>query len=149
MIIIQNPTRVDDELYKAILHLLPQLNVQHPIPTISEINSLLKAKGSKFFVARYPLITSPIAGMVTLAVFRVPSGVRAHIEDLVVDYELRNNGIAKALMSTALQTAQNNGAKGVTLTSHPRRIYAIKLYEDLGFKKWDTNLFYYNFDNSN
>jgi ribosomal protein S18 acetylase RimI-like enzyme len=84
--------------------------------------------------------------MLTLVIFQLPSGIRAHIEDVVVDIELRNKGIALALMKTALQSAQKAGAKGVTLTSHSSRLSAIGLYESLGFKKWDTNMFYYQFD---
>ena len=146
MIIIQNPIKMDEESYKSILHLLPQLNTQHPLPTYTEIAELLNSNISKLFVARYPNISSPIVGMLTLAVFQVPSGIRAHIEDLVVDLEMRNKGIAHALMKTALQSAQTAGANGVILTSHPRRISAIGLYNRIGFKKWDTNIFYYKFD---
>jgi ribosomal protein S18 acetylase RimI-like enzyme len=146
MTIIQNPIIVDEELYKSILHLLPQLNTRHPLPTYAHINSLLKSNSSLLFVARYPIINSPISGMLTLVIFQLPSGIRAHIEDVVVDIELRNKGIALALMKTALQSAQKAGAKGVTLTSHSSRLSAIGLYESLGFKKWDTNMFYYQFD---
>ncbi len=97
-------------------------------------------------MARYPKISDPIVGMLTLAIFRVPSGIRAHIEDLVVDRELRNKGIAHALMKEALQSSQKMGANGVMLTSHSRRISAIRLYENLGFKKWDTNIFFFQFE---
>jgi len=144
-IIIQKPTEMDEELFESILHLLQQLNIRHPLPTYSEVTDLLTSNISTLFVARYPNITDPIVGMLTLAIFRVPSGIRAHIEDLVVDHELRNKGIAHALMTKALQSSRSIGANGVTLTSNSRRTSAIRLYESLGFKKWDTNLFLYQF----
>ena len=145
-IIIQKPTKMDDEIYESILHLLPQLNPQHPLPAIADVTELLSSKSSSLFVARYPKISDPIVGMLTLATFRVPSGIRAHIEDLVVDREFRNKGIAQALMKEALQSSQKMGANGVMLTSHSRRTSAIRLYENLGFKKWDTNIFFFQFE---
>jgi len=93
-----------------------------------------------------PNITSPIIGMITLVVFQVPSGIRAHIEDLVVDHEYRNKGISHALMEIAMQSAKCLGAKEVVLTSNPRRTSALKLYKNLGFKNWDSNIFYYQFE---
>jgi len=146
MTIIQKPTKMDEELYESILHLLPQLNTRHPLPTVADVTDLLSSNSSTLYVARYPSITSPIVGMLTLAIFQVPSGIRAHIEDLVVDNEMRNKGIANALMKKAMQSALMRGANGVILTSHSRRISAIRLYESLGFKKWDTNIFFYQFE---
>jgi ribosomal protein S18 acetylase RimI-like enzyme len=146
MTIIQNPIKMDEEIYGSILHLLPQLNTGHPMPTYSNVNNLLRSNSSKLFVARYPILSSPIVGMLTLVVFQVPSGLRAHIEDVVVDIEMRNKGIAKALIKTALQSARMLGAHGVMLTSNPHRNSAIGLYKSLGFKKWDTNIFFYRLD---
>ena len=145
-IIIQKPTEMNEELFASILHLLPQLNPQHQLPIITDVTELLSSKSSSLFVARYPKISDPIVGMLTLAIFRAPSGIRAHIEDLVVDREFRNKGIAQALMKEALQSSQKMGANGVMLTSHSRRTSAIRLYENLGFKKWDTNIFFFQFE---
>ena len=146
MTIIQNPIKMDKEIYESILHLLPQLNTRHPSPTYADVTDLLKSDSSKLFIARYPVLSSPIVGMLTLVVFQVPSGIRAHIEDVVVDIEMRNKGIAQALIKTALQSARMSGANGVELTSNPDRISAIGLYKSLGFKKWDTNIFFYQLD---
>jgi ribosomal protein S18 acetylase RimI-like enzyme len=115
------------------------------MPTQAEVADLLSSNSSILYVARFPSISSPIVGMVTLVIFQVPSGIRAHIEDLVVDHDLRNKGIAHALMKKALLYAQRQGANGVLLTSNSSRISALKLYERLGFKKWDTNIFFHQF----
>ena len=146
MTIIQKPSKMDKELYESILHLLPQLTEKHALPSYEMVTNLLSSNNSILYVARFPNISSPIIGMITLAVFQVPSGIRAHIEDLVVDHEFRRKGIAHALMDKALQSAKNLGANEVVLTSNSHRISALRLYESLGFKKWDTNIFFYHFD---
>lgn len=145
-LIIEQPSKLDDILYNSILHLLPQLSHRHPMPSFTEINEILSSESSILFVARFSEFSGSIAGIVTLVIFRVPSGIRAHIEDLVVDKEMHNKGIARALMNKALESAQSSGADGVILTSNSSRYPAIKLYESLGFKKWETNLFYYQFE---
>jgi len=37
MTIIQNPDKVDEELYDGILMLLPQLTTRHPLPTFADV----------------------------------------------------------------------------------------------------------------
>lgn len=149
MTIIQIPKELDEELYKSILNLLPQLTTRHIHPSYNEISDLIKSNHSKLLVARFSADYSPIVGMLTLVVFQVPTGIRAHIEDVVVDHQFRNRGIGHALMETAIKAAQVAMAEGVTLTSNNHRLSAIKLYESLGFKKRETNLYYFKFDHSN
>lgn len=116
------------------------------MPTSADLTDLLTSNSSILFVARYPNLKSPIVGILTLVIFRVPSGIRAHIEDLVVDQDIRNKGIASALVKKALHIALKRGAHGVILTSNSNRISAVRLYERIGFKKWDTNVFYFEFE---
>lgn len=136
---------VTDELVEAIHRLFPQLKLNYPALSREEIEALVSAESSILLFARYPGETAPIAGMVTLIVYRVPSGVRAHIEDVVVDEELRGKGIGEALMRHALNVAREAGANGVALTANPRREAANRLYQRLGFKTWQTNLYFYEF----
>jgi ribosomal protein S18 acetylase RimI-like enzyme len=75
----------------------------------------------------------------------VPTGIRAHIEDVVVDKALRRNGIGEALILYALDLARDVGANGVALTSNPRREAANRLYQKIGFNLWQTNLYFYEF----
>jgi ribosomal protein S18 acetylase RimI-like enzyme len=146
MTIIQNPTELNEELYKSIIRLLPQLTTRRSQPSYAEMSDLITSSSTIIFVARYPADNSPIVGMLSLVIFQVPTGIRAHIEDVVVDHKFRNRGIGHNLMQTALTTAQAAMADGVTLTSNSHRQFAIKLYENLGFKKWDTNLYYFKFN---
>jgi len=93
------------------------------------------------FVAR---IDNKIVGLLTLAIFRIPTAVRAWIEDVVVDSSARGNGVGEALNHVAIAEAKRRGAKTVDLTSRPSREAANKLYKRLGFVERDTNV--YRFD---
>ena len=80
----------------------------------------------------------------TLVVFRIPTGVRAWIEDVVVDTEARGMGIGQALNEYAIQLAEQAGAKTIDLTSRPSRESANRLYQRLGFVARETNVYRYS-----
>ena len=82
-----------------------------------------------------------IAGSLTLAMFRIPTGLRAWIEDVVVDGDARGNGVGEALNSFAIEEARKRGAVTVDLTSRPSREAANRLYQRLGFVARDTNVY--------
>ena len=84
-----------------------------------------------------------IVGSLTLAVFRVPTGVRAWVEDVVVDGAQRGAGIGAALVQAALRLAEEAGARTVDLTSRPDRQAANRLYLRLGFEQRQTNVYRY------
>jgi ribosomal protein S18 acetylase RimI-like enzyme len=86
----------------------------------------------------------PIVGMVTLVLFRLPTGMRAWVEDVVVDTAARRRGVAEALTRAAVEVARERGARTVDLTSRPSRQAANNLYQKVGFQERDTNV--YRFD---
>ena len=136
---------VTDELVEAFERLIPQLKLSSPLPSRQEIETLLASDASILLAARYPDSGSTIVGILTLVVYHVPTGVRARIEDVVVDEVMWGNGIGEALVRHALKIAREVGADGVALTSNPRREAANRLYQRLGFKPWKTNLYFYKF----
>ena len=142
---IVRATSVTDELVEAFRRLLPQLKLNTPLPSRREMDSLLASGASILLTARYPDRGSPIVGILTLIVYRVPTGIRAHIEDVVVDDDMRGKGIGEALIRYALNMAREAGANGVALTSNPRREAANRLYQRIGFKPWITNLYFYEY----
>jgi ribosomal protein S18 acetylase RimI-like enzyme len=79
--------------------------------------------------------------MLTLAVFRIPTGVRAWIEDVVVDENQRGRGVGEALTQAALELASARGARTVDLTSRPSRDIANRLYKRMGFELRETNVY--------
>ena len=136
---------VTDELMDAITRLMPQLKLKYSLPTRSEIEALVASKASVLLIVRYPDENSPIVGMLTLLIYRVPSGVRAHVEDIVVDEAMRGQGIGEMLVRHALGVAREAGANGVGLTTNPRREAANRLYQRMGFNRWETNVYFYEF----
>ena len=138
-------TAVTDELVDAIARLMPQLKLKYALPTRAEIETLVHSNASVLLIARYPDKNGDIVGMLTLVIYRVPSGVRAHVEDIVVLEEMRGKGIGEALVRHALGVAREAGANGVALTTNPRREAANRLYQRIGFKRWETNIYFYEF----
>lgn len=86
-----------------------------------------------------------IVGALTLAVYRVPTGIRSIIEDVIVDTSARGQGIGEALMQRAIEIAKEKGAGNISLTSNPLRESANRLYLRVGFKKRETNAYQMKF----
>jgi ribosomal protein S18 acetylase RimI-like enzyme len=84
-----------------------------------------------------------IVGMLTLVTFPLPSGLRARIEDVVVDQDARGQGVGTALTMAAIDLAQRQGARSIDLTSRASRVAANRLYEQLGFQLRDSNVYRY------
>lgn len=132
----------DPELVEAVTRLVPQLSSSAPLPTAYDVETIIESPATTLFVARDE--REGIVGMLTLAVFKAPTGVRAWIEDVVVDVSTRGRGIGPALVEAALETARRAEARTVDLTSRPERVEANRLYERLGFARRATNLWRYS-----
>lgn len=135
---------VDLELVSAFARLVPQLSRSSPPPGADELAEMLAHEGTSIFVARGP--DGVIGGTLTLVVFRIPTGVRAWIEDVVVDESLRGRGAGTALSQAALDKARRAGARTVDLTSRPSREAANRLYQRIGFELRDTNVYRYTLE---
>ncbi len=125
-------------LVEAFARLIPQLSRSSPPPTAAELAEMIAAPTSDVLVA-YDGDT--VVGTLTLVTFRIPTGVRAWIEDVVVDEAGRGRGVGEALNRFALELARSKGAKTVDLTSRPSREAANRLYRRLGFVARDTNVY--------
>ncbi len=134
---------VTDELHEALKRLIPQLGAHKASPTADELKALIKSEASTLLVARDPDQESPIVGVLSLTIYRVPTGLRSIIEDVIVDESMRRRGIGEALVRHALELAREAGADGVALTSNPRREAANQLYQSIGFELRNTNSYFY------
>jgi ribosomal protein S18 acetylase RimI-like enzyme len=141
---IELASLVTDELLDALTRLIPQLKISSPRLTRDDLAALLSSDAVILLTARSD--AGILVGMLTLIVYRVPTGVRARIEDVVVDESARGQGVAVELVQHALEIARAKGADGVALTSNPRREVANRLYQKVGFKKWETNVYFYKFE---
>ncbi len=138
---IVEATEVDDSLLGALQRLLPQLSRSSEVPDASELAEITAAPATRLLIAVGD--DGEVLGMLTLALFRIPTGVRAWIEDVVVDARARGRGAGEALTQRALELASAAGARTVELTSRPSREAANRLYRRMGFEQRDTNVYRY------
>lgn len=134
---------VDEELIAAFNRLVPQLSRSAAVPTPELIREIVDAQASTVLIARDARDKGRIVGLLTLVVFRIPTGVRAWIEDVVVDEAVRGRGVGEALSQEAVRRAVGLGARTVELTSRPSREAANRLYQRLGFVRRDSNVYRY------
>jgi ribosomal protein S18 acetylase RimI-like enzyme len=106
---------------------------------------LVSSGSSVLFEARHLDFGDTIIGIATLILYRVPTGLRAYIEDMVVDEQARGRRIGEALTRACLERAEQAGASQVMLTSNPSRVAANRLYQRMGFKVRKTNVYRYVF----
>lgn len=137
---VEIASEVTPELVSAFAQLIPQLSRSNPAPTSAELAEMIASSASDIFIAR---VNNVIVGSLTLVTFRIPTGVRAWIEDVVVDESARGHGVGEALNHAALNEAHRRGAVTVDLTSRPSREAANRLYQRLGFVQRDTNVYRY------
>lgn len=133
-------TRADDALLEAFQRLIPQLTNDNPPPTLDELTALVAESSSTLLVARSS--SRQIIGALSLTIYRVPTGIRAIIENVIVDGPARGQGVGQALLQRAVQIAKQKGAAGISLTSNPLRVAANRLYVKLGFVKRETNAYH-------
>jgi ribosomal protein S18 acetylase RimI-like enzyme len=139
-LIVEEATAVTPELVAAFRQLTPQLSKTASVPGGAELAEMVRSPATILLLARDS--DDGIIGTLTLALFRIPTGVRAWIEDVVVDEKWQGRGwVAERLCREALNRASAAGARTVDLTSRPSREAANRLYRRLGFVMRDTNVY--------
>lgn len=137
-------TTLTPAIVEAVERLVPQLSSSSPPPTVEQLGEVVSSPATDLFLAIDD--DGEIVGMSTLAVFRIPTGLRAWIEDVVVDGAARGRGVGEALTRAMLDRARELGCRTVDLTSRPSREAANRLYQRLGFQRRDTNVYRYSLE---
>ena len=137
---IQECLAVTDEVVDAMQRLIPQLSSSNPPPGRAELEEIVASPATTLFVARQ---RDRIVGALTLVAFRIPTGVRTRIEDVVVDETLRGQRVGERLSEAALEAARSLGARSTDLTSRPSREAANRLYARMGFERRESNVYRY------
>jgi ribosomal protein S18 acetylase RimI-like enzyme len=132
--VVTNPSQ---ELHRALARLVPQLSPGRSAPSEADVAEIVER--ARLLLARDDEGT--IVGTLTLVLYRIPTGLRARIEDVVVDEAGRGQGVGEALTREAMRLAAEAGVRSVELTSHPTREAANRLYRRLGFEQRDTNVY--------
>lgn len=128
------------EAANAVGNLAQQLNSNFQPLSDDDFHFLIDSKNTHLYLARLKE-NKKIVGMVTLVVYRIPYAMKAQLEDIVVEESMRGKGIGKMLMSFVIEKARGFGVKSLNFTSRPEKENANKMYESLGFKKSDTNVY--------
>jgi ribosomal protein S18 acetylase RimI-like enzyme len=139
MILVEQVKEVNSEIIQAIQYLFPQLTQFSPMPDEEALQKMVHSQTTSLWIARSE--GREIIAMLSLAIYRTTTGIHAWIEDVVVDQKARRQGVAGQLTQAALEFAQQNGAKAISLTSRPEREAANQLYQKLGFELVKTNLY--------
>ncbi|MCB1031087.1 MAG: GNAT family N-acetyltransferase [Acidimicrobiales bacterium] len=141
-VFVETAVEVTDQLVEDFGRLIPQLSSSSPPPTREVLEEIVNSPATHLLVARD--VDGTVLGSLTLVLFRIPTGLRAWIEDVVVDSEARGKGVGEALNRFAIDVAAERGARSVDLTSRPSREAANRLYQRLGFEPRETNVYRYN-----
>jgi ribosomal protein S18 acetylase RimI-like enzyme len=130
-----------DEAVESFGRLLPQLSSSAAPLTRDGLQEILGCPTNTVLVAR---VGGRMVGALTLVLVPIPTGVRAWIEDVVVDTDTRGLGIGSSLTRAAVRIAEAAGARTVDLTSRPSRVAANRMYERVGFARRDTHVYRYS-----
>jgi ribosomal protein S18 acetylase RimI-like enzyme len=142
---VEEAVEATPEVVEAMQRLVPQVSSSAPVPTAEDVAAIVVSPATVLLLARDG-DGGEIVGTLTLALFRIPTGMRAWIEDVVVDEAARGKGVGEKLNRHALDVARSLGARTVDLTSRPSREAANRLYQRIGFEPRETNVYRYSLD---
>jgi ribosomal protein S18 acetylase RimI-like enzyme len=140
---VREVTQISEEIFSAVNRLIPILSSSALPLTFDETRSIVENEAVTLLVAE---VDGEIVGMLTLVVFPIPTGIRAWIEDVVVDESQRGKGVGEQLTRSAIEIAERLGSRTVDLTSRPSREAANRLYTRVGFQPRETNVYRYSSD---
>jgi ribosomal protein S18 acetylase RimI-like enzyme len=136
---VEIATTLTPAIVDAVARLVGQLSRSAAPPTTAELGDIVSSPATDLFIAIDDGGT--IIGTATLVTFRIPTGARAWIEDVVVDEAGRGQGVGTALTEAMVERAQELGCRTVDLTSRPSRASANRMYQRAGFVARDTNVY--------
>jgi ribosomal protein S18 acetylase RimI-like enzyme len=142
VISIVEVTEVTPDLVEAFQRLTPHLSKSNPAPDEDELREIVSSPATVLLMALDD--DGRFVGTLTLALFRIPTALRAWIEDVIADPAVSGQGVGRALTAEALRVAKAHGAKTVDLTSRPSREAANHIYKSMGFQPRETNVYRYD-----
>lgn len=128
---------ITKEKLQQLLHILKQLSSS----VTEELVMKAISSSQNHVLGAFDDKDGHVVGTATMAFLYCATGIRVHIEDVVVDSDHRGKGIAHVLINEAIQRAKKLQAKTIDLTSRPEREAANRLYKKLGFVQRDTNVY--------
>lgn len=127
------------DVLDALQRLVGELSSSAAKPHATELEEIIESPVTRLIAATGE--SGEVVGMLTLVLFRIPTGRRARIEDVVVDERARGQGVGEALTREAIRIARDSGARTIDLTSNRSRQAANRMYQKLGFSRRDTTVY--------
>ncbi|GAA4158679.1 hypothetical protein GCM10022286_11930 [Gryllotalpicola daejeonensis] len=137
-ITIEEVTEFSDELAETIERLLPALS-STAVYNVEVVKAIVASDATHLYLAR---LDGRIVGAASLVVYPIPTGIRAHIDDVVVDESARGHGLSRLLLNHLIDEANARfHVRTIDLTSRPDREAANHLYQTSGFVQRNTNVY--------
>ena len=145
MPVIEEVTTYSPLIYEAVKNLLAELDTTLLL-TEDRFKKIIETENSHLFIIKVKSSAEEengnIAGMLTLGIYYTPGGTKAWIEDVVVNGAYRGEGYGRMLVQHAIDFAKLANIDMLMLTSRPSRTAANQLYQNMGFKIKQTNLYF-------
>ena len=138
MVRIEEAVEATSGLQRALAHLLPQLNPKLPVPTMERLQAIMADPSVTLFLAKDG---EEAVGTATVIVYTTPFWIKARLDEVVVDESARGKGVGAALVGACLEVARRRGAEVAELQSGVQREAANRLYQRMGFKLRQSNLY--------
>ena len=136
---IERLTRVSDDVVESLGQLMVQLAPDCKPLTGEYLQEIIDLPNIFLFVAKQG---DQIVGTFSLVLYKIPTGLKASLEDVVVDVSRRGQRIGEKMIEFALEYANTQlDVSKLDLTSSPYRVAANALYKKLGFELRDTNVY--------
>ncbi len=127
---------VTDTIQKQVADLYRQLNANNSQRTLQEI--LQSGNNVLVIICR---MDDSIVGTALLSTYKVISGYRGMVDDVVVDASQRGKGIGRKLMERLLEEGKKMGLDEILLFTGHHRAPAKALYKSLGFEMRKSGLY--------
>ena len=143
MITISRLEEASDAAVKDINLLLPQVRSdpsQHK-GSLSDLQDIVENNWTSMIVAKDE---KRIIGMATIHIVNNMGKRIAHVDDVVISDAYRRQGLGTKIICELIEFAKSRGVSQIRLTSRSARIAANKLYQQMGFKIGNTNVYVMN-----
>jgi ribosomal protein S18 acetylase RimI-like enzyme len=140
MITISRLEQASDAAVNDINLLLPQVRSdpsQHK-GSLADLQDIVENNWTSMIVAKDE---KRIIGMATIHIVNNMGKRIAHVDDVVISDAYRKQGLGTKIMRELINVAKSRGVSQLRLTSRSARAAANKLYQKIGFKIANTNVY--------
>ncbi len=128
----------DADSLRDINRFLPQLSASGRKLSLADFKKIVKDRNTLLLVVKNK---EAVVGMGTVVFILTPVGLRARMEDVVIDKKYRKRGLGTKLIRKLIGEARRRKARWIEFTSRTDRIITNRFYRRLNFKKRDTNVY--------